>query len=184
MRFHKRLRHRPLLQALAWFPPSLRYISQICRHTLHIYIYTVIYQSKCIYIPSDICTSKLQDWYIARYVSQICRQTPPQLYAHHHLRCVKREMWSTKNLYPVREVRLEVTPCCKICPKTDPSSKIPPNSLISGGSVWKQRKYLLQKNLHFYNCVQVLLRLSKYGACPSLVWARENLRSDCSEKTA
>ena len=76
MRFHKRLRHCAL-QALAWFFPhydiSVRYVATTL---LNIHIYSYISVEKCIYIPSDICISKLWLIYIPRYVSEICRQTP------------------------------------------------------------------------------------------------------------
>jgi len=128
MRFHKRLRHCSL-QALPWFPPhydiSVRYVATPC-----IYIYTVIYQSKCIYIPSDICISKLCGTDIYHDMSP----APPCCMPHHHLRCVKEKCDLLKNLYPVREVRLEVIPCCKICPKTGP----PKNTALFPGPVRKK----------------------------------------------
>jgi len=85
MRFHKRLRHRPLLQALAWFPPSLRYISQICRHTLHIHIYSYISVEMYIYpirymyiktaglIYSTICQSDMSP----NPAPAVCPPPPP-----------------------------------------------------------------------------------------------------------
>ena len=54
------------------------------------------------------------------------------------------------------------------------------------GPAQKMRKYSLQSlenlQINFYYCVQVLLRLSKYGACPWSCVRKGNLCSDYSEK--
>ena len=175
MRFHKRLRHCSL-QALAWFPHydiSVRYVATPCIY-IHIHryisgrcIYPVRYELQSGLIYTTICQSDMSP-----DPNPCCK--PP-----HPLRCVKRQMWSTKKILTLlgkSEWRCHLWSA----PKNTPTKT------AFNGAGLKMRKYSLQSlenlQINFYYCVQVLLRLSKYGACPWSCVRKGNLCSDYSEK--